>query len=136
MISAVMISSHVFAFLNIQTTMLGRNLHMLSTSWGFVLMAIHLGLHLNVILFKVNKKMKDSTFEYVYYLIMILFIAFGIYAFIDTELWKDMFLVNQFKFFDYEEAPFIFYLKEFLIVCFLSLTVYFVLKIKKGAKKS
>lgn len=131
MVSGVMISSNVFSFLNIKTTMFGRNLHMLSTSWTFVLMAVHLGLHLNIILKRINNKMKNSSFEYVYYLIMLLFIGVGLYTFIKTELWKDMFLVNQFKFFDYNQSPILFYLGEFAIVCFISLITYFLLRLKR-----
>ena len=133
--SSIMISSNVFSFLNIQTTMFARNLHMVSTSWGLVLMAIHLGLHLNVILTKQSKKMKNNIFEYVYYLIIAIFMLFGLYTFIDTKLWKDMFLVSQFKFFDYDQNPYLFYLGELAIVCLISLLTYFLLKVSKIKKK-
>lgn len=123
-ISSIMISSHVFAFLNIKTTMFGRSLHMVSTSWTFVLMSIHLGLHLNVILKRLKNKIKNSSFEYVYYLIIVLFMIYGIYTFIDTGLWKDMFLVSKFKFFDYNQNPLLFYLSYFSVVLFISITTY------------
>lgn len=133
-ISSIMISSHVFSFLNLKTTMFGRDLHLVSTSWCFVLMAIHLGMHLNIILLKVNKKMKNSSFEYVYYLIMVLLILLGLYTFIDTELYKDMLLITEFKYFDYEQSPYLFYLGEFAIICFISLSTYYLLKIKRKNK--
>ena len=41
MISSIMISIEVFAFLGIITTNLGRRLHLIATSWCFILMAIH-----------------------------------------------------------------------------------------------
>ena len=134
-VSSIIISSNVFSFFNIKTTMFARNLHMISTSWAFVLMAIHLGLHLNIMLSKFTKKMKNSTFEYVYYLIMALFIIFGIYSFIDNELFKDMFLVNKFKFFDYQESPYIYYLKTLFIILSISLITYIILKIVKRSSK-
>ena len=135
MASSMMISSTVFSFLGLKTTQFGRNLHLISTSWGFVLMGIHLGMHLNVILYKFNKKMKESTFEYVYYLIMILFMLYGLYAFVSTEMWKDMFLVNEFKFFDYNQSPILFYLGEVGIACLFAFVVYFALKLKKKKVK-
>lgn len=104
---------------------------MVSTSWAFVFMAIHLGLHLNIMLSKFTKKMKNSTFEYVYYLIIALFIIFGIYAFIDNELFKDMFLVTKFKLFDYQENPLIFYVKILGIVISLSIITYLILRLSK-----
>lgn len=135
MISGIMISADVFDFLNIKTTMFGRMLHMLSTSWGFVLMAIHVGLHITSMMNKLNTKMKNNTFEYVYYFILILLVGFGIYSFINLNLWEDMFLVNHFKFFDYEQSPIIFYLKCLSIIISLALIIYFILNIIKNTKK-
>lgn len=126
-ISGVMISANVFSFLNISTTTLGRKLHIVSTSWGFVLMSVHVGLHLGAILGKINKKMKNSTFEYVYYFALLLIGALGLYSFVAMKLWEDMFLINEFKYFDYNQNTMIFYLKYLLILIFIALVVYFVL---------
>lgn len=136
MVSGIMISSDVFAFLNIQTTMFGRMLHMLSTSWGFVLMSIHVGLHISGIMNKLNRKMKNSTFEYVYYFVLVILVCFGIYSFINLNLWEDMFLVNHFKFFDYEQSPIIFYLKCLSILIAISLIIYCIISlINKFSRK-
>lgn len=129
MVSGMMISANVFSFLNIQTAMLGRRLHMVSTSWGFVLMAIHVGLHLNSMMTKINKKMKNSTFEYVYYFILVLITAFGVYSFVNLRAWEDMFLVNDFKFWDYTQSPIMFYLKYIGILLFIAFIIYFIFKI-------
>lgn len=142
MVSGIIISSHVFAFLNIQTTMFGRTLHMASTSWGFVLMAIHVGLHLNSMMTKINKKMKNNTFEYVYYFMLVLLVVFGIYSFLSLKIWEDMFVVNEFKFFDYEQSAVMFYLKYIGMQVAISLIIYFIfniitrIKIKKGGVKN
>lgn len=135
-ISGVMISSSVFQFLNIPTTMFGRSLHMLSTSWGFVLMSIHIGLHLNIILVKLNEKVKNSTFEYIYYLIICLFMIYGLYVFISDGLWKDMLLITKFKFFNYNQNSLLFYLGQFSIFLFLSFTIYWILCLIKKLKNS
>lgn len=124
MVSGVIISSNVFSFLNIPTTMFGRKLHMVSTSWGFVLMSIHVGLHLGAILGKLNKKMKNNTFEYVYYFVLLLMGAFGLYSFITMNLWEDMFLVNEFKFFDYNQNAVMFYLQYLFILIFIAFVIY------------
>ena len=129
MVSGIMISSNVFSFLNIQTTMFGRKLHMLSTSWGFILMEIHVGLHLNSMMSKINKKMKNSTFEYVYYFGLLILEGLGLYSFISTKVWEDMLLVNDFKFYDYNQNGIIFYLKYIGIVVFIELTVYLIFKL-------
>ena len=134
MISGIMISADVFSFLNIQTTMFGRMLHMLSTSWGFVLMAIHVGLHITGMMNKVNSKMKNSTFEYVYYFILVILVGLGVYSFINLNLWEDMFLVNHFKFFDYEQSPIIFYLKCLLVIIAIALIIYSIFALVRKVK--
>lgn len=45
MVSGVMLSREVFGFLNLRAGMFGRRLHMISTSWGYLLMSAHIGLH-------------------------------------------------------------------------------------------
>ncbi len=134
MVSGIMISSDVFDFLNIKTTMFGRNLHMISTSWGFVLTSIHVGLHITGIMNKLNVRMKNSTFEYVYYFILLLFIGFGIYAFISLRLWEEMFLLVDFKFFDYEQSATWFYFKYIVILLAISLVIYIFLNLIKKIK--
>ena len=134
MISVIMISADVFAFLDIPTTMFGRRLHMLSTSWGFILMAIHVGLHINALMNKLNAKMKNSTFEYVYYFILTILAGLGIYAFINLKVWEDMFLLNDFKFFDYEQSSIVFYLKYLSILIFIALVIYIIFSLVRKVK--
>ena len=134
MISGIIISSDVFDFLNIKTTMFGRSLHMISTSWGFFLMAIHVGLHITGIMNKLNAKMKNSTFEYVYYFILVLLISFGIYSFISFRLWEEMFLLVDFKFFDYNQSVILFYLKYIAILFTISLVIYIIFNLIKKIK--
>ena len=135
MISGVIISSDVFTFLNIPTTIFGRQLHMVSTSWAFVIMSIHLGLHLGVFINKLNKKMKNSVLEYVYYLILILIVIYGVYSFKRLNFISDMFLLNAFKFYDFNEPPIIFYLHVISSSLFIGLTIYFINNLKLKRKK-
>lgn len=135
MISGVIISSDVFAFLNIPTTIFGRQLHMVSTSWAFVIMSIHLGLHLGVFINKLNKKMKNSVLEYVYYLILILIVIYGIYSFKKLNFISDMFLLNAFKFYDFNESPIIFYLHVISSSLFIGLMIYFINNLKRKKEK-
>lgn len=134
MVSGIMISSDIFDFLNLKTTMFGRSLHMISTSWGFVLMAIHVGLHIAGIMNKLNAKMKNSTFEYVYYFILLLLIGFGIYSLISLRLWEEMFLLVDFKFFDYEQSTILFYLKYIAILFTISFVIYIIFNLIKKIK--
>lgn len=122
-VSSIIISSDVFAFLNIHTTSFGLKLHMLSTSWGFVIMSLHLGLHLNGMLNKISSKMKNSIFEYIYYFILILIMGYGIYSFIKLNFISDMLLLNPFKAYDFDESPLVFYLHVLSSSIFIALTM-------------
>ena len=135
MISGVIISSDVFTFLKLPTTIFGRQLHMLSTSLAFVIMSIHLGLHLGVFINKLNKKMKNSVLEYVYYLILILIVIYGVYSFKRLNFISDMFLLNAFKFYDFNESPIIFYLHVVSSSLFIGLVIYFLNNLKLKRKK-
>lgn len=134
MISGIMISAKVFSFLNIQTTMFARKLHMISTSWGFVLMSIHVGLHIAGIMNKLNNKMKNNTFEYVYYFAIILMIGIGVYSFISNKVYEDMFLLSDFKFYNYDQSSIIFYLKYVMILICIALVIYFIFRFIAKAK--
>lgn len=131
MISAIMISTTVFSFLNIKTNMIARSMHLSSTAWGLILIGIHLGLHLRICFDKIRKKIKTSSFEYTFYLIILLLLIYGIYAFIKNAPWQELFLLTHFKFFDYEQLPIFFYL-EYLGITFLTIMItYSIMKVTK-----
>ena len=54
-VSGVVVSRHLFTFLNIKSTYMANRIHMLSAYWGFVFMSLHLGLHFNMILLMIKK---------------------------------------------------------------------------------
>ena len=78
--------------------------------------------------------MKNSTFEYVYYFVLVLLAGVGIYSFINLKVWEDMFLVNDFKFFDYEQSPILFYLKYLLVLIAIALVIYSIFSLTRKIK--
>ena len=100
------------------------------------MMSIHLGLHLNPLLNKINTKMKKSTFEYIYYLIFLLLLIYGIYSFIKLNFISDMFLLNPFKVYDFDESLFVFYLHVISSSLFIALIIYLINKIKRRGKEN
>ncbi len=141
-VSSIMISANVFSFLNITTTMFGRRMHMLCTSWGFILISAHIGLHLNSMIMKIKEKLKNSTFEYVVYFLLSLIVMYGGYSFISNKIWEDMFILNDFKFFEYDKSPVIFYLEyiamlifAIFIICGIFTIIKNIINKFKGGKK-
>lgn len=124
-LSSFMISRNILSGLLIGNTAIGRRIHMVATVWGFVLMSIHLGIH--------YPKFK-KLFNRIKY-VLIGMGLYGIFSLIKRELWNDLFLLQEFKFFDYSESSWIFYLDYICILIFIGMIGYLVLyKSKKFMK--
>lgn len=111
LVSAVLISREVFAFLLIQGgRALGRSLHMLCAYWGFVFLSLHLGFHWNMILGMARKLVKgDSRIRRAALsLLGACTAAYGAYALFHRNIPSYLFLQTQFVFFDFEE-PLVFF---------------------------
>lgn len=107
MISGIMLSKHIFLFLNIQIGMsLARFIHMLCAYWGFVFMTLHIGLHWSVMINRMNLLVITKKRSWILLLrIIVLCIAiYGGYAFIQKNLISYMLLKTRFVFFDFNET--------------------------------
>ena len=87
-------------------------------------MGIHLGLHFKMMLTKILKKLKNSAFEYFVYLLIFIVVLLGMYAFVKNGYGRDMMLLTDFKFFDYEQSSIMFYLEQLSIMFCLSFITY------------
>ena len=129
--SAVLVSKHVFTFLGISTlSSLGRTVHLLGSYWGFALMSLHLGFHLDFILPKTLKKKRPAA------IIMILLSIAGLVCFIHEEIYKYMFLINQFVFFDTTGGLPLFILKYILIAAMFTTIGYGIINVTKRRKNN
>ena len=106
-LSGIMMSKHLFRFLPTQgLSAPSRTVHLLLSYWGFALMSLHLGLHVDV-MFK--KKTKWLPFA------AVAVSLYGAYAFVKRELPLYMTLRSQFVFFDYAE-PRVFFFADYLAI--------------------
>lgn len=132
MISGIMMSKHIF---NLGHMGSARTAHLLASYWGFVLMSIHIGLHLNMILAKVKRavKIKKNIVGRSIILRAIIFLVcfYGIYAFIKRQLGVYMLFKSKFVFFDFEEPVIYFIFDYILIMCLFSYFGYYFCKILK-----
>lgn len=118
MVSAVLISREVFAFLPISGgRSFGRTLHMLCAYWGFLFLSFHLGIHWNMILGMAGKLCgKPSTLRArLIRTAGALIAAYGVYALFRRGIPSYLLLQTQFVFFDFEE-PLIFFFLDYLTV--------------------
>ena len=115
MISGIMLSRYVFAFLPLSGGMsFARLLHMASAYWGFVLMSLHLGLHWNMAagrMAKIRLFSRPSRWRRIgVRTVGTAIAAYGLFAFLRRDLPTYLFLRTQFVFLDYSEPAVRFYL--------------------------
>lgn len=119
MYSGIIMSRYVFAFLPIKGGLaLARQLHLLGSYWGFLLMSLHFGLHWGMIwnlaaakIFKRNPAQKSKTGKIACFIAGFLIVAYGVYVFIKRDFLTYMLLRTHFVFFDYEESKPVFLLE-------------------------
>ncbi|MDO4375903.1 MAG: DUF4405 domain-containing protein [bacterium] len=134
MISSMGISSYVFKFGG--TTKLLRSMHLFCTSWLFVLVNVHLALHIYPYISNFRIDIKKSMFEYAIYLISILLFAYGVYYLIDVKVWDSLFLLKDFKYYDYSESLIHYYTGYIASSFVVVMIIYLILMMKLQRKKA
>ena len=110
MVSSVLVSGKVFAFLNLGGARFGRTLHLVATAWAFVLMSLHLGLNFTPLAGQI---------------IVVLLAAYGIYVFGDRALYEELFFLTEFKFFDPDKSATAYFFETIAMsFAFVSLAYY------------
>lgn len=95
MVSSLMISGLAFPISFLPVAFYWRDIHVMSTAWGFVLMAFHLGVHSHSCLSGMEKRMSETIFGYIVYLMELLVLGAGICGFLQSGLWNDMRMIPQ-----------------------------------------
>lgn len=105
-VSGIVMSQYVFAFLPIKGGWaLARKTHMLCAYWGLFGMALHLGLHWNMML-GMGKKLWKKWEVLVKWLMRFMaggIAVYGIYAFYAKRIADYLFLRTEFVFLDFKE---------------------------------
>ena len=127
MISGIILSNHVFTFLNIQGGLgFARIAHLLASHWYYLFMSLHIGLH-------VGQLFQNVTAKIIPRIILALVCAYGIYAFIAGGVWKYLILRQQFFFFDLERGYVLFALDYIsIIILFATISHLIASRLKKN----
>lgn len=154
MISGIILSKQLFTFLNIQSGLgFARIAHLLSSHWYYLLMSLHIGLHLGVITNKMRhpapinchpelisgsstnempKQVRhDKLRKIIPRIILALVCAYGLYAFIARGVWKYLILKQQFFFFDLERGYILFAMDYISIIMLFATISHFIAKLLK-----
>ena len=116
MISGIILSNHLFTFLNIQSGLgFARIAHLLSSHWYYLFMSLHIGLHMGRLFQNVAAKILPR-------ILLALTCLYGLYAFIARGVWKYLILKQQFFFFDLERG-YILFAMDYISIIILFATI-------------
>lgn len=140
MISGIILSNHLFTFLNIQNGLgFARIAHLLASHWYYLFMSMHIGLHVGMIFG--NKGTSTSAgpstgsgisrTAIIPRILLALACAYGFYAFIVRGVWKYLILQQQFFFFDLERGYILFAIDYISIIILFATISHFIAKLLK-----
>lgn len=127
MVSALIISNYLFVSLKLGGAAIGRVLHLVAANWLFVLMSLHLGLHMNTVsaYFGIGP---HKTLRRVLSVFFALIAVYGCYAMIKRSMPSYLFLTQFFAFLD-DFEPVVFFLLDYV-----SIMVFFAVAAFWGAR--
>ena len=145
MISGIILSNHIFTFLNIQGGLgFARIAHLLVSHWYYLFMSLHIGLHMGMIANKMchsrapTRESSDTEIigsspimTLVGKILLALACIYGLYAFIARGVWKYLILQQQFFFFDLECGYILFALDYISIIILFATISHFIAKLLK-----
>jgi len=109
-------SSHAVPFLyGMAKASFARRMHLAMSYWAFVLMGMHLGLHIPVMTagLKVPEKIKTAISA-----VFCVLAGIGLYLFLKNGIPDYIFFKTPFAFLDYEKAGFLVFLENSLVLIF------------------
>lgn len=120
MVSGIMLSQDIFAFLSLRAGLLGRRMHLIASAWAYILISAHIGLHWGAM--ASNLKLK-AAFARSIALVMSLY---GVYALVRQHFYERLLLISDYAFFDYDQLPLFFFTDYLAIMAlFPALSYYF-----------
>lgn len=134
MYSGIVISKHVFTFVNLGGAMMARTIHMLCAYWGLVLMSVHLGMHISQM--AARMKLKNKALIWTLLIILGVVGAVGIYEFIQLRFADYMFGKVQFVFIDNFASAVLTTLQYLTVMVLFAYVGYILQMVLKKSKKT
>lgn len=102
-----------------------HTVHTASTAWCFILMAVHLSLHLNSVYLWAERKLKSSTQKTVWRILCVIILAAGVAAFCTSTLPISLFMPDMSS--DITLTLPVFYIQYLLIIAGISMLTHLLL---------
>jgi Domain of unknown function (DUF4405) len=103
MVSALLISSELFPFMPINNDMILRQIHVQTAYWGFIIMAVHIGLSWEIIINSVRRMTRITGTSRIrtiaLRILAVLIVAYGVQSSFEGEMGSKLFIYNPFGWF-------------------------------------
>ena len=96
-VSSVFATGAVFEWSSLRFNQFWRTVHLMSTSWAYMVMSFHLALHVHSPLNKFDNKIKTKICKFLLYIIYFLVILAGCLTFIKTQIYYYLFNIGNWK---------------------------------------
>lgn len=119
-ISGISMSNHAVPFLyNLVNVNTARVMHLAFSYWAFILMGLHIGMHVNVMTAKIPNNVKN-----VLAIIFTIISGYGFYLFLKSGIINYITFKTHFAFLDYEKAAPLVFLENILMIIFFAFVGY------------
>lgn len=132
MISGIIFASYSPDFLRTADSIaMSRTLHMLGAYWGFIFMALHVGIHGQMIKSFLERKLnlfKSIIVKRLLYFIFLASACYGLVSLIKHDIFSYMFMLNEFVFFDTKQSLGMFLIDYLSMMMFCICCMYYFCK--------
>jgi hypothetical protein len=137
--SGLMMSRTVLAFLHLPGGMALRQIHTTAAYWGLVIIAVHIGMHGDMMISGMRNiaGIHSSSIVRVVILrgIALLITAFGVWASVDRDMFAKLFLGFSFDYWPSERPAILFFVMNAAIMCIYLFGIYYFLKLLAYKKR-
>lgn len=139
MITGIMISRDVFAFLGLNSGLTVHQLHTCAAAWGLVFMSIHVGMHWQMLINMTAKITghinKNIIVTIIQRIIAVGIVLYGIKSSFDLNIGSKLFMQAAFSYWNFDESTIGFFLAYLSIMgIYITATYYLVALINKFHK--
>lgn len=139
MVSSVLISRNVFAFIPVDGGLIARQMHILATYWGFILISIHIGMHWRMIIGMVRKipgiPSPNRGRKFVVRVMAMLIAVYGVYAFVARDVGSKLILYYTYSYWNFDESAIFFFMDYISIMGVYICVTYYILKFVQNRRK-
>ena len=131
MITGIMISRDVFAFLGLNSGLTAHQFHTCAAAWGVIFMSIHVGMHWQMLINMVVKITGDIHNNIIIttakYITVVIIVVYGIKSSFDLNIGSKLFMEATFSYWNFDESTIGFFLSYLSIMGIYIVATYYLL---------